>query len=63
MRPDEMTARHIGTVPIASADAIALIEAAAAPGDLFGPGALRCYRRLARLTIRSPSSSRRGARS
>src|SRR5260370_12222857 len=45
-----MTTPPAGTVPITAADAIALIEAAAAPGDLFGPDAVRCYRRLARLT-------------
>lgn len=32
------------------AQAIALIEAANGPGDLFGHDAARCYRRLARLT-------------
>jgi len=45
-----MTPRPASAVPITAADAIALIEAAAAPGDLFGSGAVRCYRRLARLT-------------
>lgn len=33
-----------------SAEAIALIEAASGPGDLFGQDAARCYRLLARLT-------------
>jgi hypothetical protein len=33
-----------------SAEAIALIEAAHAPGDLFAADAARCYRRLARMT-------------
>src|SRR5579863_7433986 len=33
-----------------SAEAIALIEAAELPEDLFGADATRCYRRLARLT-------------
>jgi hypothetical protein len=36
--------------PATAAEAIALIEAAAWPRDLFGPDAVRCYRRLARLT-------------
>jgi hypothetical protein len=36
--------------PSASAEAIALIEAARVPGDVFGSDAARAYRRLARLT-------------
>jgi hypothetical protein len=36
--------------PMTSAEAIALIEAAARPADLFGAGAARRYRELARLT-------------
>ena len=36
--------------PMTSAEAIALIEAAARPEDLFGAGAARQYRELARLT-------------
>jgi hypothetical protein len=37
-------------MPMTTAAAIAMIEAAAGPGDLFGPDAGRSYRRLARLT-------------
>jgi hypothetical protein len=44
-----MITEPTGTVPI-TAEAIALIEAAAVPGDLFGQDAVRRYRRLARLT-------------
>jgi hypothetical protein len=39
-----------GPGPVTAGEAIALIEAAAGPRDLFGPDAVRCYRRLARLT-------------
>jgi len=35
---------------LTSAEAIALIEAASGPGDLFGRDAARSYRRLAQLT-------------
>jgi hypothetical protein len=37
------------TGPATTGEAIALIEAAAGPRDLFGRDAVRCYRRLARL--------------
>jgi len=39
-----------GPAPATSAEAIALIEAASGPGELFGADAARSYRRLARLT-------------
>ncbi len=42
-------ADSVPTTPRTTAEAIALIEAAARPGELFGSDAGRCYRRLARL--------------
>ena len=39
-----------GAAPATCAEAIALIEAASGPGELFGADAARSYRRLARLT-------------
>ncbi len=45
-----MSAGPAGGGPVTASEAIALIEAAAAPRDLFGADAVRRYRRLARLT-------------
>src|SRR5258706_11974730 len=50
MRASERERGQAGKVPITAAQAIGLNEAAPATGDLFGSGAVRCFRRLARLT-------------
>lgn len=48
--PVPLTKVPLTKVPLTTGDAIALIEAATGPDDLFGQDAARCYRRLARLT-------------
>ena len=45
-----MTTAPMTTAPVTTAEAIALIEAAGGPGDLFGRDGTAAYRRLARLT-------------
>ena len=45
-----MTSTPLTSAPLTSPEAIALIEAASGPDDLFGSDAARAYRRLAQLT-------------
>jgi hypothetical protein len=49
------------TTPLTAAEAIALIEAAASPAELFGADAARRYRELARLTHPDAHPGDRGA--